>query len=110
MSEPNVLMNNPELAGDTTEQDLIARVQRGQHELFYELVRPYERRVYAAALAILRNEADAEDVATALEVVEQLGPSRAAPGSRESLLWYEPSSLTLMDCGPASRDAGGCKR
>jgi len=63
MSEPNVLMNNPELAGDTSEQDLIARVQRGQHELFYELVRPYERRVYAAALAILRNEADAEDVA-----------------------------------------------
>jgi RNA polymerase sigma-70 factor, ECF subfamily len=31
--------------------------------LFYELVRPYERRVYAAALAILRNETDAEDVA-----------------------------------------------
>jgi RNA polymerase sigma-70 factor (ECF subfamily) len=30
--------------------------------LFYELVRPYERRVYAAALAILRNEADAEEV------------------------------------------------
>jgi RNA polymerase sigma-70 factor (ECF subfamily) len=63
MSESNVLMNNPELAGDTSEQDLIARVQRGHHELFYELVRPYERRVYAAALAILRNEADAEDVA-----------------------------------------------
>jgi RNA polymerase sigma-70 factor (ECF subfamily) len=56
-------MNNPELAGDTSEQDLIARVQRGHHELFYELVRPYERRVYAAAMAILRNEADAEDVA-----------------------------------------------
>ena len=62
MSESNVLMNNPELAGDTSEQDLIARVQRGHHELFYELVRPYERLVYAAALAILRNEADAEDV------------------------------------------------
>jgi RNA polymerase sigma factor (sigma-70 family) len=38
-------------------------VQRGQHELFYELVRPYESRVYAAALAILRNEQDAEDAA-----------------------------------------------
>src|SRR5471032_627580 len=45
------------------EEELIARVQRGQPELFYELVRPYKRRVYAAALAILRNEADAEDVA-----------------------------------------------
>ncbi len=45
------------------EQDLILQVQRGQSELFYELVRPYERRVYAAALAILRNEQDAEDTA-----------------------------------------------
>jgi RNA polymerase sigma-70 factor, ECF subfamily len=42
---------------------LIRRVREGEHELFYELVRPYERRVYAAAFAILRNEADAEDVA-----------------------------------------------
>src|SRR5271154_450961 len=59
----NVVVNNPEQAGTTREQDLIARVQRGQNELFYELVRPYERRVYAAALAILRNPSDAEDVA-----------------------------------------------
>jgi RNA polymerase sigma-70 factor (ECF subfamily) len=61
MSGPEVALNNPEQAA-TREQDLIASVQRGQHELFYELVRPYERRVYAAALAILRNEHDAEDV------------------------------------------------
>ena len=58
----NVALSNP--AMDTArEQDLIAQVQRGQHELFYELIRPYERRVYAAAIAILRNEIDAEDVA-----------------------------------------------
>jgi RNA polymerase sigma-70 factor (ECF subfamily) len=63
MPEPNLVLNNPEPPGMTREQDLIARVQRGQNELFYELVRPYERRVYAAALAILRNESDAEDVA-----------------------------------------------
>jgi len=63
MPEPSAIVNSPEPAGGTREQDLIARVQRGQHELFYELVQPYERRVYAAALAILRNEADAEDVA-----------------------------------------------
>jgi len=47
----------------TREQQLIQSVQSGQSELFYELVRPYERRVYAAALAILRNEHDAEDAA-----------------------------------------------
>ncbi len=42
---------------------LIQRIRNGEHELFYELIQPYERRVYAAAFAILRNEADAEDVA-----------------------------------------------
>ena len=63
MSEAGMTLNNPEPAISEREQDLIARVQRGQRELFYELVRPYERRVYAAALAILRNDADAEDVA-----------------------------------------------
>jgi RNA polymerase sigma-70 factor, ECF subfamily len=62
MAEPNVVLNNPE-DGTTREQELIAQVQCGHNELFYELVRPYERRVYAAAMAILRNESDAEDVA-----------------------------------------------
>jgi hypothetical protein len=42
-------------------------------------------------------DADAEDVATALEVVEQLGPARAAPGSRESLLWYEHPSVSRFE-------------
>ena len=64
MSEPDIVLNNPAQAtGGTREQELILSVQRGQHELFYELVKPYERRVYAAALAILRNEHDAEDAA-----------------------------------------------
>src|SRR5215831_11409009 len=62
MAELNVVIDNPG-SWTTPEQDLIAQVQRGHHELFYELVRPYERRVYAAAFAILRNETDAEDVA-----------------------------------------------
>lgn len=45
------------------ERRLIQRVGDGEHEAFYELIRPYERRVYAAALALLRNAADAEDCA-----------------------------------------------
>ena len=61
MAEPNTVLNNPR-AVTVCEQELIAEVQRGKTELFYELVRPYERRVYAAALAILRNDTDAEDV------------------------------------------------
>jgi RNA polymerase sigma-70 factor, ECF subfamily len=61
MSETDMVLNNPAQVRGGREQDLILRVQGGQSELFYELVRPYERRVYAAALAILRNEQDAED-------------------------------------------------
>lgn len=34
-------------------------------------------------------DADAEEVASALELVEKLGPGTAAPASRESLLWYQ---------------------
>jgi RNA polymerase sigma-70 factor (ECF subfamily) len=45
------------------EEMLIRRIRDGEHELFYDLIRPYERRVYSTAFAILRNEADAEDVA-----------------------------------------------
>ena len=62
MAELNVVLSNAE-PGSTREQELIAQVQRGETELFYELVCPYERRVYAAAMAILRNETDAEDAA-----------------------------------------------
>ncbi len=45
------------------EEQLIRRVREGVRDLFYELVRPYEGRVYATAFAIVRNEADAEDIA-----------------------------------------------
>ena len=42
---------------------LIARVNSGDHEAFYELVRPYERTIYLAAFSILKNDADTEEVA-----------------------------------------------
>jgi RNA polymerase sigma-70 factor (ECF subfamily) len=52
-----------DLAEQFNEEILIRRIREGEHDLFYELIHPYERRVYSAALAILRNVADAEDVA-----------------------------------------------
>jgi len=45
------------------ESRLIAEVKQGQNESFYELVRPYERKVYLTALAILGDAAEAEDAA-----------------------------------------------
>ena len=48
---------------DATEAGLIARILAGEKELFHELIRPYERMVYLTLLAIVKNEADAEDAA-----------------------------------------------
>lgn len=44
------------------EAELIARVKEGDAEAFYELVRPYERAVFLAALSLVKNEPDAEEV------------------------------------------------
>jgi RNA polymerase sigma-70 factor, ECF subfamily len=55
--------SRPADSKELAEVELIRRVQAGEREHFYELVKPYQRRVYAAAFAILRNEADAEDAA-----------------------------------------------
>lgn len=44
------------------EAALIERVRGGEHEAFYDLVRPHERGIYLAALSVLNNDADAEEV------------------------------------------------
>ena len=61
MPEAATSLGHP--AGQLSEVELVRRVQSGDADLFYELVRPYERRVYSAAFAVLRNAADAEDAA-----------------------------------------------
>jgi RNA polymerase sigma-70 factor (ECF subfamily) len=66
LSSPTVLNDTqtvPKTQGNVFEQALIRRVQAGEAEAFYELVRPYERAVFLAAVAIVKNEADAEEVA-----------------------------------------------
>ena len=42
--------------------ELIRRVLDGEHEAFYELIRPHLRAVYMTAFSILNNKADAEEV------------------------------------------------
>jgi RNA polymerase sigma-70 factor (ECF subfamily) len=78
VSEPEMALNSP-VQLVTREQELILAVQGGQRELFYELVRPYEGRVYAAAFAILRHEQDAEDAAqeAMLKAFANIGQFRA---------------------------------
>jgi RNA polymerase sigma-70 factor, ECF subfamily len=54
------------MAGSTEVRDeaqMSAKILAGDSQLFHELIRPYERRVYVMALSFLHNEADAEDAA-----------------------------------------------
>lgn len=43
------------------ESETIARILAGERELFHELIRPYEKGLYFAALSLLKNAEDAED-------------------------------------------------
>jgi RNA polymerase sigma-70 factor (ECF subfamily) len=52
---------SPSVDTNFAEHALIQRVLGGDAEGFYELVRPYERGIFYAALSILNNEADAEE-------------------------------------------------
>jgi RNA polymerase sigma-70 factor, ECF subfamily len=45
-----------------TEENLISRILDGEKDLFLELIRPYERTVYATLITMLRSKEDAEDV------------------------------------------------
>lgn len=44
-----------------TERLLIQRILSGEHELFHDLIRSYERGAYVLAYSILRNREDAEE-------------------------------------------------
>ncbi len=56
-------MAAPQADPESSQNELLRRVQAGESELFYQLIEPYQRSVYMAAYAILGNEADAEEVA-----------------------------------------------
>src|SRR3974377_360948 len=56
-------MSTPKLHFDTSEAELIQRVCQGDKEAFYCLVHPCQRGVFTAAMSILNNPEDAEEVA-----------------------------------------------
>jgi len=74
----NIQVKTPD-PSEIRERDLLRRVQDGETQLFYELVKPYERRIYTTAFAILRNEAEAEDAAqeAVLKAFTHIGQFRA---------------------------------
>jgi RNA polymerase sigma-70 factor, ECF subfamily len=68
----------PQVAENPAELALIDRICKGEKELYYSLIQPYERALFIAAQSILKNEADAEDVAqeAALKGLKYLGSFR----------------------------------
>jgi RNA polymerase sigma-70 factor, ECF subfamily len=70
----------PKISTDQlSERELIRRINDGDRDLFYELIRPHERTLFPVAFAILRNEADAEDAVqeTALKAFKNISKFRA---------------------------------
>jgi RNA polymerase sigma-70 factor, ECF subfamily len=55
-------MSTATLSLDSNEIGLVQRVCSGDKQVFYQLVQPYQRTVFATAMSVLRNEADAEEV------------------------------------------------
>jgi RNA polymerase sigma-70 factor, ECF subfamily len=70
----------PDNSPEANERALIRRIRDGESSLFAQLIKPYERRVYVTALALLRNPADAEDAAqeAILKAFTHLGQFRGA--------------------------------
>lgn len=70
-------MTQPQWRGN--EAELIQSVCGGAREAFYELIRPYERMIYATAMSVVKNSADAEEVAqeAVLKALSNLAGFRA---------------------------------
>jgi RNA polymerase sigma-70 factor (ECF subfamily) len=60
------------------EADCIRRILSGEKQLFHDLIRPCERSIYFLLFSILKNEAEAEDVAqdTVIKVFQNLDKFR----------------------------------
>ena len=68
------------------ERELIAEILAGNHERYYELIAPLERRVYYTAYAILRTEADAEEVSQEA-ILKAFGGLRTFRGDAKFSTW-----------------------
>ncbi len=71
---------------ENREAELIRRVCAGDREAFYDLVHPYERALFTAAMAILNNPADAEE-ATQEAVVKGLAALPKFRGEAKFSTW-----------------------
>jgi RNA polymerase sigma-70 factor (ECF subfamily) len=88
------------------EMEWIARILRGERDLFHALIRPYERVVYMTAMSILRDTAEAEDAAqeAMLKAYRGLGSFR---GDAKFSTWL--TSITLNEARSRLRKSARVK-
>ena len=74
-----ISMAQPRFPTNEAELELIKRVRAGERDAFYELVHPHERMIYATAISVLKNSADAEEVCqeTVLKALANISTFRA---------------------------------
>src|SRR5207245_11270865 len=97
-------LDNP--AEKLDEEVLIRRIRAGELELFHQLIRPYESRVYRAAFAILRNQEDAEDAAEGA-VLKAFKPIRQFRAEARCSTWLIEISGTEAPRRGGKQHAGG---
>lgn len=90
------------------ERDLLARAKSGDYQAFEEIVRSNQRRVYAVALGVLKNAAEAEEVAqeTFLSAFEHLDTFRG-DAQLSSWLYRVATNHALMKLRKKKPDAVG---
>lgn len=54
-------LSDPADSRSSRETEMISRILAGERELFYELIKPYQRSLFMISFSVLRNEADAEE-------------------------------------------------
>src|SRR5436853_169531 len=82
-----------------SEAYLLELVRSGDHEAFYELVRPHERGIYLAALSIVNNDADAEEVVqeAILKAFKAIARFRAEAKYRQVLVLRDIEHLNIAE-------------
>ena len=96
--------NEADQAEATEDGRLVSRALEGDFSAFDQLVNRYERRVYALALRIVRNDADAQDVTqnTLLALLEKLDSFRGESSfaawilriaTNEALVWLRKKKV-----------------
>ena len=88
------------------EMEWIARILRGERDLFHELIRPYERIIFLTAVSVLRDSTEAEDAAQEAMIKAYRGLA-SFRGDAKFSTWL--TTITLNEARSRLRKSGRVK-